>query len=265
MKFNRLFLALAMGFAAVSCSSNVKAADTNDDAASEEVAKEKTAADFKSSRKLVNEVSYLVGVNFGSFIKNYDFGELNMSEVRKGMNDFINAKMSNDPEEFAKQFKIDPNKMNELFNEYLSNRHNYKLYSNKEREEKFLEKNAKKAGVVVTASGLQYKIVSAGNEVHPSASDTVYVKYRGTLLDGTVFDETKADAEAVALPLSNMIEGWKEGLPLIGEGGEIELYIPYALGYGERGGRGPIGPAETLIFNVSLEKVGAVAPAKAAE
>lgn len=256
MKINKLFFALSLGLVFVGCQPKGTEVSENgaaDEATSEEVAKPKTAKDFLPLRQDKKDVSYLVGVNFGSFIKGYNFGDLDMAEIRKGMQDFINAKQSGDPEEFAKQFRVDPNRMNELFNSYLSDRRNYTIYTNKEREEDFLAKNAKKDGVQVTPSGLQYKIISAGNEVHPTVVDTVYVTYRGSLLDGTVFDETKG--EAISLVLGRTVNGWKEALPLIGEGGEMEIYIPYALGYGENGTRG-IGPAETLIFNVSLDKVG---------
>lgn len=256
MKINKLFYALSLGLVFVGCQpkdAEVSGNDAADEATSEEIAKPKTAKDFLPSRQERKDVSYLVGINFGSFIKGYNFGELDMAEVRRGMEDFINSKQSSDPDEFAKQFRVDPNRMNELFNNYLGNRRSYTIYTNKEREEAFLAKNAKKDGVQVLPSGLQYKIISAGNELHPTVADTVYVSYKGSLLDGTVFDETKG--EAVSLVLGRTVNGWKEALPLIGEGGEMEIYIPYALGYGENGTRG-IGPAETLIFNVSLDKVG---------
>ncbi len=264
MKISKLLLALSMGVMVVACQENKaeEVTSPSDEATSEVVPKEKVAKDFLPSRKELNDVSYLVGVNFGSFIKGYNFGDLNMSEIRKGIEDFLKAKQTDDPEEFAAQFRVNPNDMNELFNNYLMNRREYTLYSNKEREEKFLNKNAKKPGVNVAASGLQYKIISEGNDIHPALSDTVWVKYRGTLLDGTVFDETKEGSDAVKFTLGQVIEGWNEALPLIGEGGEIEIYVPYKLAYGEQGTRGAIGPAETLIFNISLEKV---AKAKAEE
>lgn len=260
MKISKWLLALSMGVLAVACQENEakQAEEGADEATSEVIPQEKVAKDFLPSKKELNDVSYLVGVNFGSFIKGYNFGDLNMAQVRKGIEDFLNAKQTNDPAAFAAQFRVDPNEMNALFNNYLQNRHDYILYSNKEREDKFLTKNAKKPGVKVTPSGLQYKIIAEGNEVHPAMADTVWVKYKGTLLDGTVFDETKADDDAVHFTLGQVIQGWNEALPLIGEGGEIEIYVPYKLGYGEQGTRGAIGPAETLIFNISLEKVGKV-------
>ena len=92
----------------------------------------------------------------------------------------------------------------------------------------------------------------------PAAQDTVWVKYCGKLLDGTVFDETAEDAEPVRMQLNRVIKGWTEGLQLVGEGGEIELYIPSNLAYGEQGNQA-IEPNSTLIFNVKVDKVGKVA------
>lgn len=261
--YKLLFVALSMGVFAVACNSakTEEAAAQENEETSEVIPQEKTAKDFLPSRKQIKDVSYLVGINFGSFIKGYNFGDLDYAQIRKGMEDFINAKESQDPEEFAKQFRVNPNDMNKLFNEYLQNRRSYTIYTNKEKEEQFLAKNAKKDGVQITPSGLQYKIISEGAEVHPAVKDTVWAKYRGTLIDGTVFDETTEESGSRKFVLGSVIEGWNEGLSLIGEGGEIELYIPYKLGYGENGNR-TIGPAETLIFNISLEKVSKCVPAK---
>ena len=99
-----------------------------------------------------------------------------------------------------------------------------------------------------------------GNDVKPTAQDTVWVKYKGTLIDGKVFDETPEDGDAVHFPLNGVVAGWTEGLQLIGEGGEIDLYVPADLAYGEQGRPG-IDPNSTLIFNVKLEKVGKFVPA----
>lgn len=248
-------MALVMGLAAVACQPAAENAEATDEATAEVAPKAKKAKDFVPSKKTVDEVSYLVGINFGSFIKGYNFGDLNYAQIKKGMDDFINAKGNQMDPDFAEQFRVDPNRMNELFNEFLQNRRDYLLYSNKEAGEKFFAKNGKKPGVVTSASGLQYKIISAGNEVKPCAVDTVWVKYKGSLLDGTVFDETPADGDAISFTLNRVVRGWTEGLQYIGEGGEIELYIPSSLGYGDSGNQ-RIEPGATLVFNVSLEKVG---------
>ena len=231
MKFNKWFVALAMGLAVAACAPKAEeAAAEGEDV--DQAPVEKTAKDFVPSRQTVKDVSYLVGINFGSFIKGYNFGDLDYAQIRKGMEDFIHAKGNQRDPEFTDQFRVDPNTMNELFNQFLSDRRNFILYTNKEKEDKFLAANAKKAGVEVSASGLQYKIISEGNDVKPVG-------------------------DAAKLLLHRVVKGWQEGLGLIGEGGEIELYVPAKLGYGDNGQpQGGIEPGATLIFNVTLEKVG---------
>lgn len=254
MKTKFIFSALALGLAVVAC--NNQTATTEGDATVPEV---KTAKDYLPSKADVDSVSYLLGINFGSFIKGYDFGtDLNYNELMKGMKEFINAEGEMRTDGFEEQFKINPNEMNRIFNTYLENRRNYTSLVNKEAEEKFLASNAKKSGVQVTESGLQYEIVEAGNDVKASLKDTVWVKYKGTLTDGTVFDETPQEGEPVSFTLDQVISGWQEGIQLIGEGGKVKLYVPSALGYGERGTQGIPGYS-TLIFDVELSKVGKVA------
>lgn len=258
---NKLFVTLVLGLSVVACAPKAEpVTDENGEAAPVE----KTAKDFTSTKAEIDTVSYLVGINFGSFIKNYDFGDLNFAQIRKGINDFIAANGNPRDEEFGEQFKVNPNRMNEIFNDYLEKRHQLVMLQNSEKEQKFLAQNGTKPGVQTTPSGLQYKIISEGSEVKASATDTVWVLYKGTLLDGTVFDQTEEGAEPVRMMLNRVIPGWTEGLQLVGEGGEIELYIPAALGYGERGTQG-IKPNSTLIFNVQLTKVGKFVPKEAEE
>lgn len=119
--------------------------------------------------------------------------------------------------------------------------------------EKFLAENAKQAGVKTTASGLQYKELRAGTGPKPSAADTVRVHYKGTLMDGKPFDSSYDRNEPVVFPLNQVVPGWQEGLQLMPVGSKYQLWIPAALGYGERGTPGgPIGPNSTLVFEVEL-------------
>ena len=231
-------------------------------AAAQQMPKALTANDFKSSKAEIDSVSYLLGINFGSFVKNYNFGEdINYSQIVKGIKDFQNAKGNMRDADFGEQFKINPEVMNDLFNKYLEKRHNLIMALNKEKEEKFLASNAKKAGVQVSESGLQYIIEEAGSDVKPGPKDTVWVHYSGKLIDGTVFDETAEGAEAISFTLNRVVSGWGEGLQLIGEGGKIKLFVPSKLGYGESGNQ-RIEPNSTLIFDVTLEKVGKVQAAE---
>ena len=117
----------------------------------------------------------------------------------------------------------------------------------------FLEENAKKEGVVTTASGLQYKILEGGTGKSPGPEDQVTVHYRGTLVDGKEFDSSYQRGEPASFNLKGVIKGWSEGLQLMKEGGRAELYIPETLAYGDRG---PLAH-RALIFDVELISVGA--------
>jgi FKBP-type peptidyl-prolyl cis-trans isomerase FkpA len=120
----------------------------------------------------------------------------------------------------------------------------------------FLAENAKKEGVMTTASGLQYKELRPGTGAKPKATDTVVVNYRGTLLNGVEFDSSYlAGREPAEFPLNRVIKGWTEGLQLMQEGAKFVFYIPSDLAYGKRGAGIDIGPDETLIFEVELLKI----------
>ena len=211
--------------------------------------------DFTPSKAEIDSVSYLLGINFGSFLKGYNFGDdINYSQMKRGIEDFVNAKGNQQDPDFVKQFKIDPNEMTRIFNAYLAKRQDYINAVNTQKEAEFLAKNLRKAGVTATESGLQYTIIEAGSELKPGPRDTVLVKYRGTLPDGTVFDETPEGADPVSMQLNRVIAGWTEGLQLVGEGGKINLVIPSKLAYGQNGTRG-IEPNTPLTFDVEVIEV----------
>lgn len=115
----------------------------------------------------------------------------------------------------------------------------------------FLEENAEREGIEVTESGLQYEVLEAGDGPSPDAASTVEVHYEGSLVDGTVFDSSYDRGEPLTLRVNQVIEGWREALQLMQVGATWKLYIPAELGYGAQG-QGPIGPNETLIFEVEL-------------
>ena len=118
--------------------------------------------------------------------------------------------------------------------------------------EAFLAENAKREGVFVTESGLQYEVITMGEGEKPTAESTVKVHYHGTLIDGTVFDSSVQRGEPIEFPLSGVIKGWTEGLQLMPIGSKFILYIPYQLAYGERGAGADIAPYSALIFEVEL-------------
>lgn len=121
--------------------------------------------------------------------------------------------------------------------------------------EAFLEANKKKPGVVTTANGLQYKVITEGKGAKPTLNDVVTVHYAGTLVDGKEFDSSYKRGEPATFPVSGVIAGWTEALQLMPAGSTWELYIPAKLAYGDQGAPPVIGPNETLIFKVQLISV----------
>ncbi len=224
-----------------------------------------TASDVKVEAEAptqaeVDSTSYLVGVIFGSELK-YRFAfdnldEVNMAEVKKGILDFMKAEGAISDADFGKQFKIDPNtEMNRVIGNFMTKKQSYKAAKNLAEGEAFLAKNALKENVDTTLSGLQYTIIAPGADYKITPKDTVWVNYKGTLLDGTVFDEN----DSTMFVANRVIPGWTEGLGLLGEGGKAVLYIPADLAYGERGNQA-IAPNSTLIFDVEVLKVGQFIP-----
>lgn len=125
----------------------------------------------------------------------------------------------------------------------------------KEEGSKFLAENAKKDGIIVTKSGLQYEVLTEGTGKKPKATDTVRCHYEGRLLDGTVFDSSYKRNTPADFGLQQVIAGWTEGVQLMAEGAKYRFYIPYMLAYGEGGAGASIPPFATLIFDVELIKV----------
>ena len=121
--------------------------------------------------------------------------------------------------------------------------------------EQYLADNASKDGVVTLPSGLQYKVIKEGNGRKPKATDKVKCHYEGFLIDGTVFDSSVQRGEPAVFPLNQVIAGWTEGLQLMQEGAKYRFFIPYHLGYGERGAGASIPPFATLVFDVELIEV----------
>ena len=164
-----------------------------------------------------NSLSFQLGTSVAQYLMQYGQKELNYEEFKQGIDYVMNLS--------AKA---------------------------KEEGEKFLVENAKREGVKVTASGLQYEVLEATLGQKPKATDTVKVHYEGTLIDGTVFDSSYKRGESISFPLNGVIKGWTEGLQLMSVGSKYKFFIPYQLAYGESGAGASIPPYAALIFTVEL-------------
>lgn len=124
-----------------------------------------------------------------------------------------------------------------------------------ERNNKFLEDNKQRQGVITTESGLQYEVITMGTGPKPTTENVVKVHYKGELIDGQVFDSSIEREEPATFGVTGVIPGWVEGLQLMPVGSKFKFYIPYNLAYGETGAGGVIPPFATLIFEVELIEI----------
>jgi FKBP-type peptidyl-prolyl cis-trans isomerase FklB len=190
-------------------------------------------------------VSYGVGRQMGDQIASNPFEGVDAEAVAQGVLDAITGKASQvERPELEEAFRIIGTRMQELQEQ--------KTHAQAQLSETFLAENAQKAGVTVTASGLQYEVITAGNGAKPSASSHVKTHYHGTLIDGTVFDSSVTRGEPIDFPVGGVIAGWTEALQLMPVGSKWRLVIPHQLAYGERGAGADIAPFSTLIFEVEL-------------
>lgn len=195
------------------------------------------------SQSDVDSVSYMIGYSTGMQIKQSDFGPLNADQIVKG----IKAACSG--------VEIDYMQFQQIVNGFMEKRSAAIGEEMIKKSAEFLENIAKEEGVVKTESGLMYKIVKEGEGIKPAERDTVEVDYEGKNLDGKVFDSSYDRGQTATFPLNGVIKGWTEGMQYIGEGGEIMLYIPAELAYGDRGAGSDIHPNEALTFKVELKSV----------
>ena len=190
----------------------------------------------------IDSVSYSLGISVANNLKSSGFESIETDALSSAFNDV-----------FAdNEVRITEDDANLIIQEYFAELSDKKSQEAITEGSSFLADNAKKEGVIVTSSGLQYEIITNGTGATPSETDQVTVHYHGTLLDGTVFDSSVDRGQPATFPVNGVIPGWVEALQLMNVGSKHKLYIPSNLAYGERGAGGSIGPNATLIFEVEL-------------
>ncbi len=190
----------------------------------------------------MDKISYALGLSMGQNLMSSGVESLNYQDLAAGIEDVLTHQ----------QPKISYQEAQQVLNTFFQELEAKVAGAAKAEGEKFLAENAKREGVKVTPSGLQYEILEPSLGQKPKATDTVRVHYEGTLIDGTVFDSSYRRGESITFPLNGVIKGWTEGLQLMSIGSKYKFFIPYQLAYGERGAGQSIPPYAALIFTVEL-------------
>ncbi|MBO7647984.1 MAG: FKBP-type peptidyl-prolyl cis-trans isomerase [Bacteroidales bacterium] len=197
------------------------------------------------------KISYAIGANLGTQVS-HDGIELNLDALVQGLRDAMAGQNKFSDEQMQEAFMMLQQDMQAKQQEMQAKRDEV-ANEEKIKGKMFLEENKKNPDVKVTPSGLQYKVITMGTGEKPAATNTVTVKYKGTLLDGTVFDSTeKQGGEPIQFPLNGVIPGWTEGVQLMPTGSKFIFYIPSDLAYGDRGAGPQIPGGATLIFEIEL-------------
>ena len=206
------------------------------------------AQDKSPLKSQQDKISYSIGLSIGRNFKGQGI-EIAPDALIKGVRDAMegNTKLLSDEEirmvMFA--FQMEQRGKQQERSQQIGEK-------NKREGEAFLAKNRQKPGVTTAASGLQYKVITEGTGKSPSVNDTVTTHYKGTLIDGTVFDSSYDRGEPARFSVSGVIPGWTEALQMMKVGAKWMLWIPAQLAYGERGAGKNIGPNTALIFEIEL-------------
>nr|MBP7471958.1 FKBP-type peptidyl-prolyl cis-trans isomerase [Prevotella sp.] len=193
----------------------------------------------------MDKVSYALGLGIARQLSGLGATDVNVDDFAQALKDIF---AGNEPQ-------VSDEEGQSIVGAYLQKKQSEATAGIKEEGEKFLADNAKKDGIVTLPSGLQYQILREGNGKSPKATDNVECHYEGKLINGKKFDSSYDRGETATFPLNGVIAGWTEGLQLMQEGAKYRFFIPYNLGYGERGAGQSIPPYATLIFDVELVAV----------
>lgn len=253
MKFTPRHTALALAvasLAALTAACN-KPADKAADAAKADTAAEAgKAGDAKAIPGLATEkeqVSYMIGMDMARSLEPVK-DEIDLDTLNKALKSSLAGEKLLLDEKQAGEIR-------ESFAQQVQAKRIAKMMADAKKNladgQKFLAENAKKPGVVTTASGLQYQVLTEGKGAKPTVTDAVSAHYKGALLDGKTFDSSYDRGEPATFVLGQLVPGWQEGIALMPVGSKYRFWIPSNLAYGEQGA-GPIGPNQTLVFEVEL-------------
>ena len=193
------------------------------------------------------KASYGIGLRIGDDMRGGQLttDDIDLQALMRGLSDAMDKKKPALSEEDLQQAMIS-------FHQALQNKMKAVADKNKKDGEAFLAANKAKDGVKTLPSGLQYKVIKAGAGPTPGPTDMVKAQYKGTLLDGTVFDSSDLHGGPVDFPVNQVIKGWTEALQLMKVGDKWQLFVPSEMAYGEHGSGGDIGPNSVLVFDVEL-------------
>lgn len=200
--------------------------------------------DTKIKQKIMDKVSYALGMSIGHQLQQMNATDLNINDFAQAITDVFNGNAT-----------LTDTEAQAAVQDFFSQKAAEQAKAAKAEGENFLAENAKKEGVKTLPSGLQYKVLREGDGRKPSATDQVECHYEGTLINGQVFDSSYRRGETATFGLNQVIKGWTEGLQLMQEGAKYRFFIPYNLAYGEQGAGQSIPPYAALIFDVELIKV----------
>ena len=207
---------------------------------------------FERKIKKMDKVSYALGMGIGRQLNDMGAESLNIDDFAQAIKDVLAGGKT----------QLDAYEAQVIVQEFFQKQEEKQRASAAERHkalkaqgEQYLAENCKKDGIVTLPSGLQYQVLQEGNGRKPKATDQVKCHYEGMLVDGTLFDSSIQRGEPATFPLNGVIAGWTEGLQLMQEGAKYRFFIPYHLGYGERGAGASIPPFAALVFDVELIEV----------
>ena len=205
---------------------------------------QKTSSPAVQLKTLEDSANYAMGLSIANFYRSQGITKINSTIVSRGINDALGGK----------QVLLNDAQANNCMMTFMNRQQALKSKPNIDAAQNFLAENKKRAGVITTASGLQYEVIKQGTGPKPLLNDTVVCNYKGTFINGNVFDESYTKGSPAQFALTDVIRGWTEVLQLMPTGSKYKVYVPHQLGYGP-GDYNGIPGGSLLIFEIELLSV----------